>query len=107
MNADTVQELYLKTCDGKLIYNFGVLISLNLESILKNLAVLMEEVGELSRLFARVYGEQSFKDSDRKGSNEEMLADEMKSVYSGISQGNAGVSRAAGANYALVADVNS
>ena len=37
----------------------------------------------------------------------EMLADEMKSVYSGISQGNAGVSRASGANYALVADVNS
>lgn len=31
-----------------------------------NLAVLMEEVGELARLFARTYGEQSFKDSDHK-----------------------------------------
>lgn len=41
-----------------------------------NLAVLMEEVGELARLFARTYGEQSFKDSDHKGD----LADEMADV---------------------------
>lgn len=30
-----------------------------------NLAVLMEEVGEVARLMARIYGEQSFKDSDQ------------------------------------------
>jgi len=41
-----------------------------------NLAVLMEEVGELARLFARVYGEQSFKEGDRRGD----LADEMADV---------------------------
>jgi len=41
-----------------------------------NLAVLMEEVGELARLFARTYGEQSFKDSDRRGD----LGDEMADV---------------------------
>lgn len=29
-----------------------------------NLAVLMEEVGELARLFSRTYGEQSFKAGD-------------------------------------------
>jgi NTP pyrophosphatase (non-canonical NTP hydrolase) len=43
---------------------------------LTNLAVLMEEVGELARLFARTFGEQSFKDSDK---NRE-LADEMADV---------------------------
>lgn len=30
-----------------------------------NLAILMEEVGEVARLMARTYGEQSFKDSDK------------------------------------------
>ena len=30
---------------------------------LTNLAVLMEEVGEVARLMARIYGEQSFKSS--------------------------------------------
>lgn len=33
-------------------------------SELTNLAILMEEVGELSRLVARTYGDQSFKKSD-------------------------------------------
>ncbi len=43
---------------------------------LTNLGVLMEEVGELSRLMVRKYGEQSFKESDK---NKE-LADEMADV---------------------------
>ncbi len=43
---------------------------------LTNLGILMEEVGELSRLMVRVYGEQSFKESD-KGKD---LADEMADV---------------------------
>ncbi len=41
-----------------------------------NLGILMEEVGELSRIMVRTYGEQSFKDSD-KG---KLLADEMADV---------------------------
>lgn len=45
-------------------------------SELTNLGILMEEVGELSRLMVRQYGEQSFKESD-KG---KMLADEMADV---------------------------
>ena len=45
-------------------------------SELTNLGILMEEVGELSRLMVRTYGEQSFKDSD-KGKE---LADEMADV---------------------------
>lgn len=43
---------------------------------LTNLGILMEEVGELSRLMVRRYGEQSEKDSD-KGRE---LADEMADV---------------------------
>lgn len=43
---------------------------------LTNMTILMEEVGELARIMARTYGEQSFKDSD-KGKN---LGDEMADV---------------------------
>ena len=45
-------------------------------SELTNLGILMEEVGELSRLMVRQYGEQSFKESD-KGKE---LGDEMADV---------------------------
>ena len=34
-------------------------------SELTNLGILMEEVGELSRILVRQYGEQSFKESDK------------------------------------------
>ena len=37
-------------------------------SEMTNLAILMEEVGELSRLMSRTYGDQSFKKSDTKSS---------------------------------------
>jgi NTP pyrophosphatase (non-canonical NTP hydrolase) len=43
---------------------------------LTNLGILMEEVGELSRLMVRTYGEQSFKESD-KGKE---ISDEMADV---------------------------
>lgn len=43
---------------------------------LTNLGILMEEVGELSRLMVRTYGEQSFKETD-KGKE---LGDEMADV---------------------------
>ena len=45
-------------------------------SELTNLGILMEEVGELSRIMVRKYGEQSFKESD-KGKE---LSDEMADV---------------------------
>ncbi|MEO1655984.1 MAG: pyrophosphatase, partial [Bacteroidota bacterium] len=32
---------------------------------LTNTAILMEEVGEVARLMSRIYGEQSFKESDK------------------------------------------
>jgi len=43
---------------------------------LTNTAVLMEEVGEVARIMARVYGDQSFKQSDEAYD----LADEMADV---------------------------
>jgi len=43
---------------------------------LTNTAILMEEVGEVARIMARQYGEQSFKKSDTEIS----LADEMADV---------------------------
>lgn len=45
-------------------------------SELTNLGILMEEVGELSRIMVRKYGEQSFKETD-KGKE---LSDEMADV---------------------------
>lgn len=42
---------------------------------LTNLGILMEEVGELSRIMVRKYGEQSFKESDKNISLEEEMAD--------------------------------
>lgn len=43
---------------------------------LTNTAMLMEEVGEVARIMARQYGEQSFKESDKQVN----LADEMADV---------------------------
>ncbi len=43
---------------------------------LTNTAILMEEVGELARIMARKYGEQSFKASE----NDKDMADEMADV---------------------------
>lgn len=42
---------------------------------LTNTAILMEEVGELARLMARTYGEQSFKSSDQDRDLGEEMAD--------------------------------
>ncbi|MBI96283.1 pyrophosphatase [bacterium] len=43
---------------------------------LTNLGILMEEVGELSRIMTRLHGEQSFKKSDQNYN----LADEMADI---------------------------
>ena len=46
-------------------------------SELSNLAELVEEVGEVARIMSRVYGDQSFKESDKKYD----LADELSDVF--------------------------
>lgn len=43
---------------------------------LTNMAILTEEVGEVARLISRIYGEQSFKESDKQKD----LGDEMADV---------------------------
>jgi len=45
-------------------------------SELTNMAILTEEVGELARIIARKYGEQSFKESDKDYD----MADEMADI---------------------------
>ena len=45
-------------------------------SELTNMAILTEEVGEVARLMSRMYGDQSFKETDK----EKNLSDEMADV---------------------------
>ena len=47
---------------------------------LTNTAILSEEVGEVARLMARLYGEQSFKRKEDEATAKEDLADEMADV---------------------------
>ena len=47
---------------------------------LTNLAILTEEVGELARLIARIYGEQSFKNPEEELASKELLKDEIADV---------------------------
>jgi len=65
----TIRELQAKV-DGW-IKGIGV----RYFSELTNLAVLVEEVGELSRIMARTYGDQSFKKSDAAYSLQDEMAD--------------------------------
>ncbi len=46
-----------------------------------NTLLLMEEVGEFSRLVARIYGEQSFKASESETEHGEELADEWADIF--------------------------
>lgn len=47
---------------------------------LTNTAILMEEVGEVARLMARLYGEQSFKTKEKELAAAKDLPDEMADV---------------------------
>lgn len=47
---------------------------------LTNTALLAEECGEVARLMARIYGDQSFKTEDESHSAKDMLASEMADV---------------------------
>lgn len=62
----TIEEAQ-KTVD-KWIKTYGV----RYFSELTNMAVLTEEVGELARIMARTYGDQSFKEGDKHDLGDEM-----------------------------------
>ena len=67
-------ELTIRECQHIIddwIQTYGV----RYYSELTNTAILMEEVGEVARLMARLYGEQSFKDSDESPDLADELAD--------------------------------
>lgn len=66
----TIQEAQTKVDEW--IKTYGV----RYFSELTNMTILTEEVGELARIMARTYGDQSFKKSDL----EKNLADEMADV---------------------------
>lgn len=55
-------------------------IGIRYYSELTNTAILMEEVGEVARLMARLYGEQSFKTPELAATAKTDLADEMADV---------------------------
>jgi NTP pyrophosphatase (non-canonical NTP hydrolase) len=65
----TIQEAQ-KNVDGW-IQNQGV----RYFSELTNMAILTEEVGEVARLMSRLYGDQSFKESDKNKELGDELAD--------------------------------
>ena len=60
----------------KLVDNWIRTIGVRYFNELTNTAILMEEVGEVARIIARKYGEQSFKKTDEKVD----LGDEMADV---------------------------
>lgn len=55
----------------KWIKTYGV----NYFAPLTNLGIFMEETGEMARLMVRQYGEQSFKESDKKKALEDEMSD--------------------------------
>ena len=65
----TIQEAQKKVDDW--IKNQGV----RYFSELTNMAILSEEVGEVARLMSRIYGDQSFKESDKGRELGDELAD--------------------------------
>jgi len=65
----TIEEAQLKVDEW--IKTYGV----RYFSELTNTAILMEEVGELARIMARTYGDQSFKQSDLEVNPADEMAD--------------------------------
>lgn len=67
-------ECTLKNCQ-KLVDEWINTVGVRYFSELTNTAILMEEVGEMARIMARRYGDQSFKKSDEEVDLAEEMAD--------------------------------
>ena len=89
----TIQDLQEKT--DSWIKKYGV----RYFNELTNLALLMEEVGELARLIARQYGEQSFKNEEAKNLLSEELADVLFVLVCLANQTNTNLTEAIEANF--------
>ena len=59
----------------KLVDNWIKTVGVRYFNELTNMAILTEEVGEVARIIARRYGEQSFKDSESEKNLEDEFAD--------------------------------
>jgi len=70
-----VNEITIQAAQEK-VDNWIKTVGVKYFSELTNLGILMEEVGELSRILVRKYGDQSFKNKEE----EALLADEMADV---------------------------
>ena len=70
-----MKEITLKGCQ-EVVDEWVRTVGVRYYSELTNMAVLMEEVGEVARIMSRVYGDQSFKKSDEQVD----LADEFADV---------------------------
>lgn len=64
----------------KIVDNWIKTVGVRYFNELTNTAILMEEVGEVARLMARLYGEQSFKSQEQATAAKDHLADEMADV---------------------------
>lgn len=64
----------------KIVDEWITTIGVRYYSELTNTAILSEEVGEVARLMARMYGDQSFKNPNDALTAKEDLADEMADV---------------------------
>lgn len=73
------QEITLRQAQGT-VDEWIRTIGVRYYNELTNTAVLMEEVGEVARLMARLYGEQSFKRPEDAAAAPQQLADEMADV---------------------------
>ncbi len=64
----------------KIVDEWITTIGVKYYSELTNTAILMEETGEVARLMARIYGEQSFKKPEDADGAKDKLADEFADV---------------------------
>ena len=75
MSENNKEDLTIKEAQ-EIIDNWIKTVGVRYFSELTNMAILTEEVGEVARLMARIYGDQSFKKSDEG----KELADELADV---------------------------
>ena len=92
----TILELQKRTDEW--IKEFGV----RYFSEMTNLALLMEEVGELARIIARSYGEQSFKENELNLKLNEELADIIFVIICLANQTNTNLTKAIEDNFEKV-----
>jgi NTP pyrophosphatase (non-canonical NTP hydrolase) len=74
-----MSELTIKQCQ-EITDEWVRTIGVRYYGELTNMAVLMEEVGELARLFSREFGEQSFKKGSEPADIKLEIADEMADI---------------------------